>query len=68
MEQVVGFEPALSAWKAEVLPLNDTCIYTLWADRRKVTGVKFCFSSINPQGFIYTIELTTLMKVFINRR
>ena len=24
MERVAGFEPASSAWKAEVLPLNDT--------------------------------------------
>ena len=28
MEQVVGFEPASSAWKAEVLPLNDTCVWS----------------------------------------
>ena len=27
MEQVVGIEPTSSAWKAEVLPLNYTCIY-----------------------------------------
>ena len=26
MEQVVGIEPTSSAWKAEVLPLNYTCI------------------------------------------
>ena len=26
MEQVVGIEPTTSAWKAEVLPLNYTCI------------------------------------------
>ena len=26
MEQVAGIEPASSAWKAEVLPLNYTCI------------------------------------------
>lgn len=26
MERVAGFEPASSAWKAEVLPLNDTRI------------------------------------------
>ena len=25
MEQVMGIEPTLSAWKAEVLPLNYTC-------------------------------------------
>jgi hypothetical protein len=27
MEQVKGIEPSQSAWKAEVLPLNYTCIY-----------------------------------------
>lgn len=26
MEQVTGIEPALSAWKAEVLPLDHTCM------------------------------------------
>ena len=26
MEQVVGIEPTSSAWKAEVLPLNYTCV------------------------------------------
>lgn len=26
MEQVKGIEPSQSAWKAEVLPLNYTCI------------------------------------------
>ena len=25
MEQVTGIEPASSAWKADVLPLDDTC-------------------------------------------
>ena len=25
MEQVMGIEPTLAAWKAEVLPLNYTC-------------------------------------------
>jgi hypothetical protein len=25
MEQVMGIEPTASAWKAEVLPLYDTC-------------------------------------------
>ena len=27
MEQVKGIEPSQSAWKAEVLPLNYTCIF-----------------------------------------
>ena len=27
MEQVTGFEPVLSAWQAEVLPLYYTCIW-----------------------------------------
>ena len=27
LEQVAGIEPASSAWKAEVLPLNYTCIF-----------------------------------------
>ncbi len=26
MEQITGIEPALSAWEAEVLPLNYICI------------------------------------------
>lgn len=29
MEQVKGIEPSQSAWKAEVLPLNYTCILIL---------------------------------------
>ena len=29
LEQVVGIEPTSSAWKAEVLPLNYTCIRCL---------------------------------------
>ena len=29
MEQVMGIEPTCSAWKADILPLNYTCIYTL---------------------------------------
>ena len=30
LEQVVGIEPTSSAWKAEVLPLNYTCIINNW--------------------------------------
>ena len=26
LEQATGIEPAVSAWKAEVLPLYDTCL------------------------------------------
>ena len=29
MEQATGIEPALSAWEAEVLPLNYACVYLL---------------------------------------
>lgn len=29
MEQLMGIEPTLSAWKAEVLPLNYSCISIL---------------------------------------
>ncbi len=27
MEQVMGIEPTQSAWKAEILPLNYTCMH-----------------------------------------
>lgn len=29
LEQATGIEPALSAWEAEVLPLNYACVYLL---------------------------------------
>ena len=32
LEQATGIEPALSAWEAEVLPLNYACVF-------RVTGV-----------------------------
>ena len=34
MEQVTGIEPATSAWKAEILPLNYTCILV------RITGLE----------------------------
>ena len=44
MERVAGFEPASSAWKAEVLPLNDTriggdviSVFYISFDRRSYT-------------------------------
>ena len=33
MEQVTGFEPVMSAWQAEVLPLYYTCIGAEWRIR-----------------------------------
>ena len=29
MEQVMGIEPTLAAWKAEVLPLNYICVLSV---------------------------------------
>ena len=41
MEQVAGIEPASSAWKAEVLPLNYTCTFLLTSINYKCSFI-FC--------------------------
>ena len=33
MEQVMGIEPTCSAWKADILPLNYTCIFNFLNER-----------------------------------
>lgn len=50
MEQVTGIEPALSAWEAEVLPLNYTCRKRIYYSETNKTQSRlnslkcFCFS------------------------
>ena len=48
MEQVMGIEPTCSAWEADILPLNYTCvrnIVTQFSSRRK-----YFFGKILPKG------------------
>ena len=44
MEQVMGIEPTLAAWKAEVLPLNYTCVSVNTILSNKVRFVNKNFS------------------------
>ena len=38
-QQVMGIEPTCSAWKADILPLNYTCIFSLHrGDRIRTCG------------------------------
>ncbi len=53
MEQVVGIEPTSSAWKAEVLPLNYTCVFV----RRFGAGSGNRTHVISLEGWGSTIEL-----------
>ena len=60
MEQVMGIEPTTSAWKAEVLPLYDTCISNCFA---KVVGTFLTLDSIDVES--HTIMITILSFVLI---
>ena len=53
MERVMGIEPTLSAWKAEVLPLNYT--RTVWKDGRDDT-IRTC-DPLVPNQVLYQAEL-----------
>ena len=48
MERIVGIEPTLSAWKAEVLPLNYTREYSIYLYLKMVEGEGFEPSKAEP--------------------
>ena len=50
LEQVMGIEPTQSAWKAEVLPLNYTCMFHTLKCIRNYTRI-----ISNVQGKFYNI-------------
>ena len=39
LEQVAGIEPASSAWKAEVLPLNHTCMFLTSTNYKGISSI-----------------------------
>jgi hypothetical protein len=62
MERVMGIEPTLSAWKAEVLPLN----YTRIVEEPDPDIVQvFQLGSLPPHRvFLYTYYNTTIQSIF----
>ena len=54
LEQVMGIEPTLSAWKAEVLPLNYTCAPI---DMNYCNISKFYLSTVNLKKFFMVVGL-----------
>lgn len=56
MEQATGIEPALSAWEAEVLPLNYACVYLLIISQQ----VSFVNRILSNSRFFHTSQSVTV--------
>ena len=56
MERVMGIEPTQSAWKAEVLPLNYTRIFSS----------KACHQCISSSSALLTLSIIHTLLIFVN--
>ena len=65
LERVAGIEPALSAWKAGVIPLYDTrmgSIVAVWAGLSNHGAVALAGFPLVDEGIDYGLELAGLFK------
>ena len=63
MERVMGIEPTCSAWKADILPLNYTCISIVFQISFLILTYTFCF--VNNFYYKYCIFLNRVISYII---